>query len=119
MYRVAVNRWQRYWFADGGRFAAAVVRIAIATAVLLSLSRLASLPTLVAPAPLYRPVGIWMVLGHTPPPAGVVDLLWICAWVGTVAMLVGWRTRTATAISFVAASSLAALSFSGSLTWSH
>jgi len=119
MYGVAVSRWQRYWFADGGRFAAAVVRIAIATAVLLSLSRLASLPTLVAPAPLYRPVGIWMVLGHTPPPAGVVDLLWICAWVGTVAMLVGWRTRTATAISFVAASSLAALSFSGSLTWSH
>jgi hypothetical protein len=60
-----------------------------------------------------------MVVGDAPPPAALVDVLWICAWAGTVAMLVGWRTRLATAVSFVAASSLAALSFSGSLTWSH
>ncbi len=111
--------WQRYWFADSGRFAAAVVRIAIAAAVLMSLTRLMSLPSLVAPAPLYRSIGIWMLLGHTPPPAALVDLLWICAWAGTLAMLVGWRTRTATIVSFVAASSLAALSFSGSAAWSH
>lgn len=114
-----MNRWQRYWFADSGRFSAALVRIAIAIAVLMSLTRLMSLPTLIAPAPLYRPVGIWMLLGATPPPAALVDLLWICAWAGTLAMLVGWRARTATAISFIAASSLAALSFSGSVGWSH
>src|SRR5688572_24846299 len=114
-----VSRWHRYWFADGGRFAVALVRIAIATAVLMSLARLMSVPTLIAPAPLYRPVGVWMVLGHTAPPGALVDLLWICAWAGTVAMLVGWRTRTATAVSFVAATSLAALSFSGSAAWSH
>ena len=114
-----VSRWQRYWFADGGRFAAAVVRIAIAAAVLMTLGRLMTLTTLVAPVPLYRPVGVWMVLGRTPPPGMLVDVLWICAWVGTVAMLVGWRTRTATIVSFIAASSIAALSFSGSATWSH
>lgn len=114
-----MSRWQRYWFADGGRLAAALVRIAIASAVLMTLARLATLPTLVAPSPLYRPVGLWMVMGRTPPPSGVVDVLWIAAWVGTLVMLVGWRTRTATAVSFVAASSLAALSFSGSATWSH
>lgn len=114
-----MNRWRRYWFADGGRYAAALVRIAIAIAVGVSLARLMTLPTLVAPQPLYRPVGIWMVLGHTPPPAPLVDLLWICAWGGTLAMLVGLRARTATAVSFVAASSLAALSFSGSAGWSH
>jgi len=119
LYLAAVSRWRGYWFGEGGRSSAAIVRVAIAIAVLSSLARLATLPTLVAPVPLYRPVGIWMVLGRTPPPAGLVDLLWICAWVGTLAMLVGWRTRTATAISFVAASSLAALSFSGTLTWSH
>jgi len=114
-----VSRWQRYWFADGGRLAAAFVRIAIASAVLLTLARLATLPTLAAPAPLYRPVGVWMLLGKSPPPSGLVDVLWLAAWVSTLVMLVGWRTRTATAISFVAASSLAALSFSGSATWSH
>jgi hypothetical protein len=114
-----VSRWQRYWFADGGRHAAAIVRIAIAVAVLMSLARLSTLSTLVAPAPLYRPVGIWMVIGRTAPPALLVDLLWLLAWGGTVAMLLGVFSRAATAVSFGAAVALAALSFSGSATWSH
>lgn len=114
-----MSRWQRYWFAEGGRHAAAIVRIAIAIAVLMSLARLATLTALVAPTPLYRPVGPWMVLGRTPPPELLVDLLWVLAWGGTVAMLVGLFTRAATAVSFGAAVALAALSFSGSATWSH
>jgi hypothetical protein len=32
-----LGRWQRYWFAEGGRVAVAVVRMALATAVLLTL----------------------------------------------------------------------------------
>lgn len=115
----AVSRWQRYWFDDGGRWAAAIVRIAIAFAVLLTLGRLATQDPLVAPAGLYRPVGIWMVLGHTVPPDAVIGILWVVAWASTVAMLVGLYTRAATALSFGAAVALAAISFSGSSAWSH
>lgn len=114
-----VGRWHRYWFADGGRYAVAVLRVAIAVSVLLSLWRLWGHRPLAAPAQIYRPVGAWMVLGDAPPPELLVDALWVLAWGGTLAMLVGLRARAATAVSFAAAVSLAALSFSGRLTWSH
>ena len=115
----AVTRWQRYWFADGGRWAAAIVRIAIATSVLLALARIWHQDPLVAPAGLYRPVGVWMLLGRTVPPDVVIGALWLLAWTGTVAMLLGLYTRAATAVSFGASVALAAVSFSGSTTWSH
>ncbi|MGN6106974.1 MAG: hypothetical protein ACTHU0_17850 [Kofleriaceae bacterium] len=114
-----MSRWQRYWFAEGGRLAVAVLRIAIALAVLMSLRRLWNLPELVAARGLYRPVGLWMVLGRTPPPELLVGALWVLAWAGTLAMLLGVRARIATAISFGASVALASLSFSGSATWSH
>jgi hypothetical protein len=116
-----LGRWQRYWFAEGGRVAAAVVRMALATAVLLTLWRLATLSTVHLPGPpeLYRPVGIWMLLGRTPPPKLVVDALWALAWTGSVAMLAGYFTRLATAVSCGAALALASLSFASSATWSH
>ncbi len=117
-----VSRWQRYWFAEGGRFAAAVLRIAIAIAVLLSLARLSN-PVSTGDLPgghtLYRPVGIWMLLGHDAPAAILVDGLWIVAWASTVAMLLGLATRASTALSFVAAVAIAALSFASSHRWSH
>lgn len=114
-----MTRWQRYWFDEGGRYALAIVRIAIAVAVLIALARISTLQVLVAPPGLYRPVGPWMLLGDAPPPGVVIDALWWLALVATMAMLVGAATRLATAISFVAAVSLAAISFSGSATWSH
>src|SRR5215831_17629103 len=97
-YYAAVSRWQRYWFDDGGRTSAAVVRIAIATSVLMTLQRLATLSTVHIPGPseLYRPVGIWMLFGHLVPPAGVVTALWIVAVGATVLMLVGLGSRAAT-----------------------
>ena len=71
-----------------------MVRIAIATSVLLALARLAS-PGSTGDLPgahtLYRPVGIWMVLGRAAPPQVLVDALWILAWAGTTAMLIGLR----------------------------
>ena len=114
-----MTRWQRYWFADGGRWAAACVRIAIAAAVLLSLSRLATVSPLVAPGEVYRPVGPWRLLGGSAPPAALIDAMWIGAWVASAAMLVGFRTRIATAVSFACAMPLAAISFSGTGHWSH
>lgn len=114
-----VSRWQRYWFDDGGRWAAAIVRMAIASAVLLTLARLWSQDPLVAPPGLYRPVGIWMVLGRTVPPGALIGLLWVIAWGATLAMLLGAYTRAATATSFGAAVALAAISFSGGSAWSH
>ncbi|HEU0031183.1 MAG TPA: hypothetical protein VFQ53_11160 [Kofleriaceae bacterium] len=116
-----MGRWQRYWFADGGRLSVAVVRIAIAVAVGMSLWRLATLSTVqLPPVPeVYRPVGVWMVTGEWVPTADVVLVLWIVAWVGTAAMLLGLCTRVATVVSFVGAMSLAALSYAGSAAWSH
>ena len=98
------------------------MRIAIAVAVLLSLARLSN-PVSTGDLPgehtLYRPVGIWMLLGHTAPPDVVVDALWILALAGTVAMLLGLATRASTAVSFVAAVAIAALSFASGHRWSH
>lgn len=113
-----MSRWQRYWFADGGRTSVAILRIAIAASVLATLARLEdffSTPS----ATLYRPVGIWMLLGHIAPPPAVVEALWVIAWASTVLMLVGFRARTSTVVSFVSAVALASLSFAESRTWSH
>jgi len=116
-----VSRWQRYWFAEGGRWSAAILRIAIASSVLLTLHRLATLSTVHIPGPpeLYRPVGIWMLLGHVAPPAFVVTSLWGIAIGATIAMLLGLWSRASTAVSFVAAVALTSASFASSATWSH
>lgn len=117
-----MTRWQRYWFAEGGRYAVAIVRIAIAGAVMLTLARLdnnVSTGDVPGSHTLYRPVGIWMLFGHTAPPAIVVNALWIIAWTATAAMLVGAATRISTAVSFVSALALASLSFASSTRWSH
>jgi hypothetical protein len=89
--------------------------------VLLTLWRLATLSTVHLPGPpeLYRPVGMWMLLGRTPPPKFVVDALWALAWTGSAAMLLGWFTRIATAVSCGAALALVSLSFASTATWSH
>ena len=117
-----MGRWQRYWFCDGGRTALAIVRIAVALSVLLCLARLdnpVSTGDLPGARTLYRPVGIWMLLGGQAPPDALVSVLWIIAWTSTAAMLLGAATRAATAVSFVSAVALAALSFAASKTWSH
>jgi hypothetical protein len=113
-----LGRWQRYWFSDGGRTAAAVVRIAIACSVLLTLARLDNAVSTSSTA-LYRPVGIWMLAGDAAPPDLLVGLLWLVAWVATAGMLVGLATRASTAVSFVASVALASLAFASSRTWSH
>ncbi|HEV7559249.1 MAG TPA: hypothetical protein VGO00_27430, partial [Kofleriaceae bacterium] len=71
------------------------------------------------PTPKYRPVGVWMLLGHHAPPRWLVDGLWVIAWASTACMLVGLASRAATAVSFVSAVALASLVFAGSATWSH
>jgi len=114
-----VSRWHRYWFDDGGRYALAMVRIAVAVSVLMVLVELSRLPQLVAPAAIYRPVGIWMLLGHSPPPEALVIALWAIAGASTAAMLLGVVSRASTAISFVSALAITSLSYSDTPTWSH
>ncbi|HEY0189859.1 MAG TPA: hypothetical protein VGC42_01975 [Kofleriaceae bacterium] len=116
-----MKRWQGYWFAEGGRWAAAALRVAIAVAVGLSLYRLARLTTVHIPGPasLYRPVGIWMLLGHWVPPTPVFTALWALAFAATATMLVGLWSRASAAVSFGAAIALVSASFSSSATWSH
>lgn len=115
------RRWARYWFDDGGRFALACVRVGVAIAVLLTLRNIAELPEpLAAPNGVYRPVGIWMLLGASPPPESLIQALWAVAWVATFAMLVGLSSRLAVLASFVTSVALAALIFSAkSASWSH
>ncbi len=98
----SVSRWRRYWFAEGGRYTAAALRVAIAASVLLSLWRLWGLRPLAAPDGVYRPVGVWMALGHARPPDELVDALWAVAWASSALMLVGLLSRVATAASFLA-----------------
>ena len=114
-----VRRLTVTWFGDGGRIAAAVVRVAIATAVLLTLHHVGG-PVSTGDLPgehtLYRPVGLWMLLGHTPPPPWLLSILWGTAYSATVAMLVGLATRATTAISCVCACALGALVYADSHT---
>jgi len=103
--------------------AAAVLRIAIAIAVLWSLTLLEGRWHALAPGgnahTSYRPVGVWMLAGAHEPPEVVISLLWIVARVSAVAMLLGLLSRIATAVSFASFCALAALSFSGGASWSH
>lgn len=116
-------RWDRYWYAAGGRVAVAVLRIAIAIAVLWSLHQLEARWHAMAPGgkahASYRAVGVWMVLGDREPAEMVVSALWVIARVSTIAMLVGASSRISTAISFASFMALAALSYSGVPSWSH
>jgi hypothetical protein len=118
-----VGRWQRYWFPDGGRINAGVARIAVAMSVLMMLGRVAAHASVASPAdaPLgsYNPAGILMLLGDTPPPAIVITLAYIVAWLATLALLAGAWTRIAAAVSLV--TSLVVLSWDVSFTaeWPH
>lgn len=115
------GRWHRYWFGPGGRTAAAVLRIAVAVSVLWTLWRLGSgylrNPS-AAPHDLYRPVGINR-LYQVEPSAAMLSMLWYAAWASTLAMLLGWRTRTSTVISVVTALALASYEASFGASWSH
>ena len=117
-----VRRLTERWYGPGGRRAAAIVRIGLATSVLMALARFGS-PGSTGDLPgehtLYRPVGVWMLLGHTPPPDWLVTVLWGAAYSATLAMLAGAYTRVSTAVSFAAAVALASLSYSSGHTWSH
>src|SRR5439155_4074907 len=116
-----MGRWQRYRFADGGRYAAAILRIAIAVAILMTLQSLyESYRFQVAyDASVYRPVGVWMLVGHRPPSVDVIRALYAIGWTATVAMLFGAWSRLACAVSAAACVALVALSASGSEAWSH
>jgi uncharacterized membrane protein YphA (DoxX/SURF4 family) len=116
-----VSRWQRYWFAEGGRWSAAVVRIAIAASVLMTLHRLSTLSTVRIPGPpdQYRPIGVWMMFGHLVPPGWVVTALWGLAIGATLLLLVGLWSRASAAVSCAAALALTSASFSSSQSWSH
>ena len=94
------------------------MRIAVASSVLLTLARISHGHLLASPT-LYRPVGIWMLLGAHPPSQALVSVLWVVAWASSFAMLVGLATRLATIASFVSGVSLASLVFAANSTWSH
>jgi hypothetical protein len=115
------QRWQRYWYRAGGRYAAAAVRIAIGVSILWMLWRLrggqGGTPE-AAPDELYRPIGILKLLPWRPGDA-TFAVLWPVAWLSTLAMLAGVWSRAATAVSFVAGLAIASYEYSFLPTWSH
>lgn len=113
--------WQRYWFREGGRYAAAAARIAIGTSILWMLWRLregaAGVPELKESDP-YYPVGILKLLPLRPG-EGTFDVVWLVAWPATLAMILGAWSRAATIASFAAALVIASYEYSFAPTWSH
>jgi hypothetical protein len=110
-----VGRWQTYWFSQGGRLAAAIVRVALALAMLVTLWNLGA-DQLDRTAPsFYRPLEPWLSLGA--PPAGALAALRVIAWAATAAMLLGLFSRASTAISLAAALALASYEISATGRW--
>ena len=107
--------------APSARTSVAVLRIAIATSVLMTLWRLGSGyagDPASAPHSIYRAVGILRLYPGEPGPAAI-EVLRVIAWASTLAMLVGFRSRAATAISLVSALALASYGAAFTPTWSH
>lgn len=118
------SSWRAYWFGDGGRTSVAVLRIAVAISVWLTITKMqgswpANAPGAPSPPTVYRPVGIWMLLGAHVPPSGVIAFLWPFAKASTIFMLAGAASRLSTALSFAATLALASLYYSGFPAWSH
>lgn len=118
-----MSRWQRFWFAPGGRYAAAVVRMGLAVAVMMTVRKLGiadyQLDLAKRPLGLYDPDGLLMVLGSEPPPGSVLNILRLVAYTSSVMMLVGLASRTSTLVSCVSALALASYKMSFVSGWSH
>jgi hypothetical protein len=110
----AWRRWCRYWLAPGGRISAAMLRIAVAIALLWMLARIAEH----APPTTFHHHGIWMLYPGRPSAAVVTAITWI-AWLSTIALLLGVATRATQVVSAIATMAMAAYAVSGEVTWSH
>jgi len=114
--------WRGYWLAAGGRTSVAVVRIAIAFAILWTLRRLGSDGYVGAPwttpDALYRPVGVWRLFPGQPAPA-LIEVLRALAWASTLSMLIGLCARASHAVSLLTTLALAAFDVAFAPTWSH
>lgn len=114
--------WNRYWFAPGGRYAAAMVRIALGISVLMVLDRVrASAPVLhpeLMSADVYRPCGL-LLLFPSLPPRIVIELAGIAACAGALAMILGAFTRVATAVTAIGAILVTSQAMSYQPSWSH
>jgi len=119
------DRWEGYWFSEGGRYSLAIIRVGVALAVWLSLNKIERTWPLNAPGggadspASYHAVGLWQLAGSHVPSLGLVSALWPIARLATVAMALGLGGRVASVTSWVAGCSLAALYYSGFPAWSH
>lgn len=114
---LAWRRWCGYWIAPGGQLSAAVIRVAVAVSLLWTLERIGAHAARAESARYYAR-GLWL-LWPGRPGAELLALLLPVAQVATLAMLVGFRTRAAHAVSFVATLALATHEVSGMPTWTH
>lgn len=108
--------WSRYWLAPGGRYATAMIRIAIAASLLWMLYRYAT--AWHHESARYYALGPWRLYPGRPGDALLAGIT-IVAWASTLALLVGAWSRAAHAVSFVACTLIAAHGVSERATWSH
>ncbi len=115
--------WTRYWFASGGLISVAMVRIAIALAVLLSWRRATPQdygPYLESkPADLYSPDGVLKFFGDVLPSPGFFETWKWVALVSTVFMLIGLFSRVSIFVSLLSNLILISLLSSFTRGWSH
>lgn len=108
-----MGRWQSYWFVHGGRLSAALLRVALAVSLGVTLWRLGGDPPPAAPSP-YVPLAPWPTLEATlelsPLDPRALDGIWLLAWLATGALLLGFGSRAAAAIALAATAALIALS---------
>jgi hypothetical protein len=112
-----VSRWRSYWNAPGGRTSCACLRIAIACSLLFTLARM-EVHAVDARSNIYYAHGIWLLYPGRPP-AHLLELLEVVAWVATAALLVGAWTRWSHALSLIAVLALATYEASSKTRWSH
>jgi hypothetical protein len=111
------KRWANYWLAPGGRYANAALRVAIAISVLWILKRYRT--DFHFESTRYYKLGPWLLWPGGRPSAGLLSAITVVAWISTIAMFLGVRSRTSHAISLVSVCLLAAHAVSDAPTWSH
>lgn len=109
-------RWCGYWFAPGGRISAAVLRIAVAVAMLWMLRQMSDNPG--AASRFYYKHGLWLLYPGRPS-AAVLAAVTAIAWGSTIALLVGLWTRWTHLASAITTAALAAYAVSDTAAWSH
>lgn len=115
--------WNRYWFREGGRKAAGVIRIGVSLCVLSAIYMVAK-PDHAAylgvfnPG-VYDPISVLRLLGSKVPSPAFFTIAKYVAIAATVMSLIGFLTRFSMALSLFSTLVLVAIIYSWGNEWNH